>query len=108
MNLCSSKDDKGPNPNPKLLYETPFSVSAIPLTGNSFLCPDSVHNAGQSEILVLYELLCDSSLKKKNPNRSKLVPRRKGSFSKNWDLFPRQLGFWEMPSVMSAASTKFL
>lgn len=59
MNLCSSKDDKGPNPHPKL-YKTPFSVRAIPLTGNSFLCPDSVHNAGQSEILVLYELLYDS------------------------------------------------
>lgn len=40
--------------------------------------------------------------------KGKLVPRKKRQFLKKRDLFPRQLGFWEMPSVMSAASAKSL
>lgn len=51
------------SPNPTLSYRRAHfpSSSGIPLTGSSFFCPESVRYAGQSEILVLYELLHDSS-----------------------------------------------
>lgn len=61
MNLCSSKDRRAPPPTLSYVRARfPFS-SAIPLAGSSLLCPESAHNAGQSEMLVLYEILYDSS-----------------------------------------------
>lgn len=41
-------------------------------------------------------------------SKKQVGPQKERHFLKNRDLFPRQLGFWEMPSVMSAVFAKSL
>lgn len=86
----------------RLSVHSPSSFATLP--GSSSLCQclscRTKKNAGKSKSLSVNSFMTHCSKKQVGSQKER-------HFLKNRDLFPRQLGFWEMPSVMSAAFAKF-
>lgn len=87
----------------RLSVHSPSSFATLP--GSSSLCQclscRTKKNAGKSKSLSVNSFMTHCSKKQVGSQKER-------HFLKNRDLFPRQLGFWEMPSVMSAAFAKSL
>lgn len=95
---CSSTGEKG------LPSKCPFSFCPDTLPGSSSLCQGlscrTKKNAEKRHSFSVNFFMTHS--------KRQASSQKERQFLKKRDLFPRQLGFWEMASVMSAASAKSL